>query len=413
MRSRNYANSIIEKANYSWIIVGACFIGSMVVYGISYSFGVFFDPLLTEFGANRGRTSLVFGLHTFMLYIGAVVVGHFIDKYGVRRLLFIGTILFGTGLLWTSQARSLGEFIISYSVLASLGLSIIYVVSYATIPRWFSEYRGFAGGLASSGLGVGMLILAPGAEYLISHSSWQLAYLIICAFLIFVLCIATVAIREPPTENTGTNDHLEKAQQSQTDPRVFHTITSTVSTISFQLMFFGWALIYTTLFVVFVNLPVYAADIGLSTQAGAFALGVIGATSVISRLTIGLVSDQIGHAKSFAWSSAVMGISTILLPFVDTISSLYLITALYGIGYGGNGALLSPLPAELFGTVNINTVFGLTSISFAISGLITPYIAGKIYEAQGTYVTIFIVSGVLAIVGSGFISLAGRTAPNR
>ena len=400
-----------EDLDYRWTIVAACFIGSMVVYGISYSFGVFFDPLLTEFGANRGRTSLVFGLHTFMLYIGAVAVGRLVDKYGVRRLLFTGTILFGVGLFWTSQAQSLQEFLLSYSVITSLGLSIIYVVSYATIPRWFTERRGFAGGIASSGLGVGMLIIAPGAEYVIETTSWQTAYIVICAFLVSVLLVATLLIREPPEDRAETPSKTQ--QRSETDTSTLHTITATLSLKSFQLVFLGWALIYTTLFVVFVNLPVYASDTGLTTQVGAFALGIIGATSIVSRLTIGLVSDRVGRARSFAWSSAIMGVSTLFLPFIETTYALYLVACAYGIGYGGNGALLSPLTADLFGTGNINTNFGLTSMSFAVSGLLTPYIAGIVYETQGTYAVIFLASGILAVIGSGFILVAGRIAPNQ
>lgn len=400
-----------RDVDHRWIVVVACFIGSMVVYGISYSFGVFFDPLLTEFGANRGRTSLVFGLHTFMLYIGAVAVGYLVDKYGVRRLLFTGTVLFGTGLFWASQAQSLLEFLLAYSVVASIGLSIIYVVSYATIPRWFTERRGFAGGIASSGLGVGMLVIAPGAEYLINTTSWQTAYIVICVFLVVVLLIATLLIREPPEDRT--DNPSEARHHSETDTGTLHALIATLSLKSFQLVFLGWALIYTTLFVVFVNLPVYAADTGLTIQAGAFALGIIGATSIVSRLAIGLVSDQVGRAKSFAWSSAIMGVSTLFLPFIETTYALYLIAGIYGIGYGGNGALLSPLTADLFGTGNINTNFGLTSMSFAVSGLLTPYIAGRVYEIQGTYTMIFLASGILAVVGSGFILLAGRIAPNQ
>lgn len=258
-----------------------------------------------------------------------------------------------------------------------------------------------------------MLVLAPGAEYLIVRTNWQTAYIVICAFLVFALCIATLMIREPPENDGELDNQNDIPQQSGEDTRTLHTIASTLTTKSFQLMFLGWALIYTTLFVVFVNLPVYAADTGLTTQVGAFALGIIGATSIVSRLTIGFVSDKIGRAKSFAWSSAIMGVSTLLLPSVETTLTLYLISVSYGIGYGGNGALLSPLTADLFGTGNINTIFGLTSISFAVSGLLTPYIAGRVYDVHGSYVIIFLASGVLAVIGSGFISIAGRTAPNR
>lgn len=75
---------------YGWVVVGACFLGSFVVFGLSYSFGVFFERMLAEFGRSRGVTSVAFGAQALMLYLGAVVIGVLVDRYGTRRMLAVG-----------------------------------------------------------------------------------------------------------------------------------------------------------------------------------------------------------------------------------------------------------------------------------------------------------------------------------
>ncbi|MFC7008340.1 hypothetical protein [Halalkalicoccus salilacus] len=79
-----------ERIYYGWVVVGACFLGSFVVFGLSYSFGVFFEAILTEFGHPRGVTSVAFGVQSLMLYLGAVGIGVLVDRYGTRRMLALG-----------------------------------------------------------------------------------------------------------------------------------------------------------------------------------------------------------------------------------------------------------------------------------------------------------------------------------
>lgn len=90
---------------YGWVVVAACFLGTFAVFGLSYSFSVFFEQMLEEFDYSRGITSVAFGVQTVTLYIGAVFVGVLVDRYGTRRLMLSGTVLLCLGLVWTSSRR--------------------------------------------------------------------------------------------------------------------------------------------------------------------------------------------------------------------------------------------------------------------------------------------------------------------
>lgn len=110
-----------------------------VVFGLSYSFGVFFERMLAEFGRSRGATSVTFGAQSLMLYLGAVGIGMLVDRYGTRRMLAVGAAVLSFGLVWTSRVESLLTLVVAYGVVTGLGLSVVFVVSYATVPRWFDR----------------------------------------------------------------------------------------------------------------------------------------------------------------------------------------------------------------------------------------------------------------------------------
>lgn len=403
--------ALVARIYYGWVVVAACFLGSFVVFGLSYSFGVFFEPILEEFGHSRGVTSIAFGVQSLMLYLGAVGIGMLVDRYGTRRMLVAGAVLLGLGLIGTSQAQSLFVLVFTYGIVTGLGMSVLFVVSYATVPRWFDRRQGFAGGLASAGLGMGMVVVAPVSDTLIAMVGWRSALLVLTACALALLGIAIAVIRDEPTREQAPTREFDGGFRESERVALRKQLTA-VSTIarspSFLALFAGWILIYTTLYIVLSHLVIHIVDLGLSRTVGATAVALIGGASVVGRVTIGYAADRVGRVSTFAVCSAIMGLSTLTLPALDTATALLVFAGIYGLAYGGNGALLAPLTADLFGRSNINAVFGLVSMSLGVSGLLSPYIAGAGYDAIGTYTPAFIAAGVAALLGAGAIAAAGR-----
>ena len=102
-----------------------------------------------------------------------------------------------------------------------------------------------------------------------------------------------------------------------------------------------------------------------------------------------------------------MSLSTIYLPAIGSATGLYAFAVVFGVAYGGNGALLSPLTVDLFGAANPNAVFGLVSLSFAVSGSIAPWLAGLAYDLGGTYTPAFVGAGIAGLIGSVLVAAAG------
>lgn len=403
----------MERPYYGWTVVSACFLGSFVVFGLSYSFGIFFEEILDEFGRSRGVTATAFSVQTVSLYVGASVIGAVIDRYGARTILVAGAVLLCSGLLLTSIASSLAVLVLAYGIMTGLGMSVVYVVSYATVPRWFDRRQGLAAGIASAGLGVGMLVVAPVATVLVSAVGWRETFALLAAGTAVLLLGVVLLIRDNP-DSAGVSppsDEFEEAERTREYGSwrdQFGAVAATARRPSFLLLFGGWVLIYSTLYVTFAHLVVHVGDLGYSRATGATALSLIGATTAIGRVGIGYLGDVTGRIRTFVLCSVVMGISTVALPLATSAGAIFVFAVVYGLAYGGNGALLAPLTADLFGRVNINAVFGLVSISFAVSGLLAPSLAGAGYDVLGSYDPVFVTAGIAALVGALCVASAHR-----
>lgn len=396
-----------------WHVVLGGFLGAFVVFGLSYAFGVFLEPMQREFGLSRSGISLAFSLQTVVVYVGAAILGVGADRYGVGRLLLVGAILLGLGGVWTAGARSYPEVLIAYGVLTAIGLGAIYVVSYATVPRWFERRRGLATGIATAGLGVGMVVLPPAAGVMVEVTGWRTALLALVITGTLVVILAVPLFADDPV-SAGADIGREFVDGvPQTGAKDWATYRREVGAVAmsrrFMQVFLGWVFVYATMYAVFVHLIPYAADAGPGSRAGALALAVIGGTTAVARVTVGGLSDRIGRFRSFVACSAGMAGITLVLPLIETTAWLLVFAVVFGTFYGGNGALLSPLIVDLFGAANPNAIFGLVSLSFAVSGLLAPWAAGFVYDVTGGYGPAFFGAGAIGLVGAGLVALAGVT----
>src|SRR5882762_2520868 len=162
-----------------WFVVAGAFAVTFIGFGSAYTFSAFVEPLQRDFAASRGSVSLVFSLAGFLYFGLGVVSGPLADRWGARRLAVIGMLLTGAGLAIASFARSLGEVYAAYGLGVGLGVGCAYVPALGAVQRWFARRRGFASGLAVSGIGVGTLVMPPLASVLIAALGWREAYLVL------------------------------------------------------------------------------------------------------------------------------------------------------------------------------------------------------------------------------------------
>lgn len=408
---------IAERIYYGWIIVAAALLATTAVYGTSYAFGVFYDVFTEEFDVSRSVLAAVFGLQTALIYVVGVAAGGAIDRYGQRAVAAVSSLLFTIGLVWAAVSRSYLELLIAYGLLSAIGMGGLFVVSFATIPLWFETRRGTASGIASAGLGIGMVIFPLGANLLISSVGWRRAMFGI-AILSSVLCVVFTAFFANRPSDVGADASVEfdggespfETAQGYPGDRTSLTSNETITSVPFLLVFLSWVLLSAPVYIVISHIVSYATIIGIGRSEGVLALTAIGVTATLARFGIGFLADRIGRTRTFIASTCLLGAAMLGITFAPTPAIFLGTIVCFGVAYGGCGSLFSPLVADLFGHDDLNTSFAVMSLAFAVAGLTAPPLAGLWFEITGSYTGSFLLASLGAIVGAGCVTAASRLA---
>jgi len=402
------ARLVDGRAYYGWVVVAACFLASAVVFGMNYSFGVFLDSLAGSFGASAGRASLVFGVQLFVIYVSAPPMGGLVEWLGPRRGLVLAGLLLGGGMVAGSLAGTIAVLVVTYSLVAGAGMSLAFVIGYATPPQWFQRRRGMATALASTGLGVGLVVISPSAEALVGQFGWRGAFRVLGVALALVLFVAAILIADDP----GEVDAPATPEFPDGRPSVGTTwrdqvgvMRDALRTPAFVVLFCGYVLLYGTLYVLLNHVVNFAAGLGIR-ETGVLSLTVIGGSTTLTRLAVGAVADRLGRIAVFVVCATGMGLALLALPLGRSPAALLAVAAFFGVCYGGTGALMSAVPADLFDDRNLNTLFGLVALSFAVPGLMGPFLAGVGFDRVGTYTPVFLATGLVGLVGVGLVATA-------
>ncbi|MFC6939547.1 MFS transporter [Salinirubellus sp. GCM10025818] len=398
------------RVYYGWVVVGACLLAAMAVYGTSYTFSVFYDSLVEQFGVGRGPLAFVFGLQTALIYVGGVAAGRATDRYGGRRVAAVSGIVLVVGLGWAALARSYLELLVAFGVLGGLGMAGLYVVGYATVPRWFERRRGTASALAAAGTGIGLVTLPGVADRLITTVGWRSALLAVAGGAGF-LALAVVLLFADRHADVGADPAVEfegGVGTAPSSPGITDGTRGTLRSVPFLLVFVGWTFAYAPIYVLVSHVVPYSTDAGFGRSTGVFAITVLGITIVLARLGVGALSDRIGRVTTFVASAGLIGAALLALPLATTPGTFLAGVVVFAVGYSGTGGLLSPVLADLFGNEGLSTVFGAASLAFALTGLLAPPLAGFWFEAAGSYAPAFRAFGALGIVGACCVLLAAR-----
>ncbi len=181
-----------------WRVVAGAFLCMLTGYAVAYSFAAFFGPLETEFGAQRGDTSLVFSIAAFLYFLLGLPAGLIGDRVGPRPVVTGGLLVVALGLVIAAHAQALWQVYLGYSLGVGLGVGFSYVPSITAVQHWFVRRRGTASGIAVAGIGVGTLIGAPLANVMIAHIGWRHTYLVLAVLMVLGAIFSGLLNRRDP-----------------------------------------------------------------------------------------------------------------------------------------------------------------------------------------------------------------------
>jgi MFS transporter, OFA family, oxalate/formate antiporter len=381
---------------HGWIVVVAAFVVTFVGFGSAYTFSAFLPALQTEFGASRGSVSLVFSLAGFLYFGLGVITGPLADQSGARRLVLLGMVLLGLGLVLASSAPSLAAVYAAYGLGVGIGVGCAYVPAVGAVQRWFVRRRGLASGLAVSGIGLGTLVMPPLASLLIDALGWRGAYLVLGLGVLVLGAAASCLIENDPAAR-GLNPDGGALSDSRDAVNVpaGASIKEAVRSRAFIGLYAGCLVCAFGVFVPFVHLVPYALDRQIAPAFATALLGLVGAGSTVGRFFLGSIADRIGRQMFLFTTYVGMAAAMAIWALATNFATLCAFTLLFGLFYGGWVAVLPAVVMDRFGSANVSGIIGILYTSVAVGTLVGPTAAGFLFDASGSY-TIPIISSAVA-----------------
>ena len=388
-----------SRFSYGYIVVSASLVIVTIAEGILYSFGVFFAPLLGEFGWTRAMTSGALSLSTVVHIPILIVVGRLTDRFGPRLVLSACGFFLGLGYLLMSQTNAIWQLYLFYGVIASIGMGFYWVPIISIIPRWFIKKRGLMMAIVTSGVGIGQLVVPPLANWLISIYGWRKSYLIIGSITMGVIMLAAQFLKQHPIQMGQLPYNENKVEEKNSVGKVDGlSIRAAVHTRPFwiaSMLLLSWGF---CLSIVMVHSVIHAIGLGMSPASAANILAIIGGAGIAGRLAFGRIADAIGMKPILIISMSLISISFLCLLTGTEMWVLYLFAAIFGISYGTMEILQSPIMANLFGLSSLATLMGLNTAIGAIGFVVGPVLGGYIFDVTGSYHIVFIICAAMAMI---------------
>lgn len=403
MSAGSAAPSSGPRIFYGWFVVAAAFAVTFVGFGSAYTFSAFVEFLQNDFGASRGSISLVFSLAGFLYFGLGVVSGPLADRWGSRPLAVAGMVLVGVGLALASAARSLAEVYVAYGLGIGLGVGCSYVPALGAVQRWFARRRGFASGLAVSGIGVGTLVMPPLASSLIAALGWRGAYLVLGGLAAIVGAGMAILIESDPRKRGlgPDGDAPQPAAAPSMRPAAGASVREAVRSRPFAGLYAACLICSFGAFVPFVHLVPYATDHGITQSRAVLLLGAIGVGSTAGRFFLGGLADRIGRGLALSAMFAGMALAFVVWALSTGFWLLAAFASAYGVFYGGWVALLPAVVMDRFGGRNVSGIIGVLYTSVAFGTLIGPSAAGYVFDFSHSYALPILASACANLIATG------------
>ena len=385
---------------YGYVIVAVCFSLQAVGWGIFNSLGVFFNPLMTEFGWPRALVASTMSIGMLVYGITAILLGRLSDTYGPRLTMTICGLFLGGGFMLMSRVTTIWHMYFALSLIAGIGVGGTDVVLLSTTTRWFVRARGLMIGIVKVGTGIGMLIMPLLINYLVSNYGWRTAffYLGVLSLVGFVIG-SQFLVRDPEKKGVAVDGIAGEIPLNGQAVEQGMKLNRAMRTWPFWTICGSYFIIIFCLSTILMHVIPHAIDLGISSASAANILATVGAMSIAGRFIMGGAGDRIGNRPALIICFGCVTLGMAWLQFADNLWMLYFFASVHGFAHGGFFALIAPILADYFGTRDHGVILGIVIFFSTLGGAIGPILAGYMFDVTGSYGLIFLILNALSVVG--------------
>ncbi|HEX7785788.1 MAG TPA: MFS transporter [Methylomirabilota bacterium] len=382
-----------------------------LVYGVWYAYSVFLVALLKEFGWSRSVLAGAFSVFTLVSGGAGPVLGALADRFGPRRLILIGGALLAASLWADSVITRAWHLYVAFGVLTAIGVSTAgWTPAVVLVQRQFSARLGLALGIAGSGVGLGIFLVVPLCQALIDAVGWRWAFRALGTLAaVWILPATYLAVAEAaaPARPSPARDDA---------PSGAAALERALASSSFR--YIGLAVFLGSVCsqTLHVHQAAFLVDHGLSAMTAASVISVVGAASIVGKTGGGFVSDFWRRELVYALGMIGMIAGVGVLWLVALAPSAWLAlgyAALFGVGYSVTAFIVPAMMSDRFRGPHFGSIFGATQVASALGSALGAWLAGRIFDATGSYAIAFgLAAGSAAVAAwSVWASRVPRTQP--
>jgi OFA family oxalate/formate antiporter-like MFS transporter len=348
-----------------WIQLAAGVMAMVVISNFQYAFTLFTPGLKQQFASiPYSDIALIYTLFILFETWPVPVAGYFIDKFGIRNLMIVGSVLIFVG--WVAGgmfATSVFHLYIYYGVLAGTGCGIIYIATVANAVKWFPDKRGLAAGLTAAGFGGGSALTLIPISGSIATMGWAGA---MTAWGIGqgVVAIVMAMILHHPPKGWLPKDWVQPKAVLQT--RREFSATQMMSQKEFYIMYAMFLMVCTGGLMTTGNMSQIAKSLNvfdakvMGIAIVPFVATLAGVTNALARIMWGSVSDRFGRENTMAFAFALEGVLIFLMTQIsgNAIAFMILMPFVF-LAWGEIYALFSAITGDVFGPKNASGNYGI------------------------------------------------------
>ena len=395
------------KNFYGWKIVWAGALINFFSIGLPfYAFSVFYIHLQEEFNAGRFLISSTLSILIIAGGVFAPICGHLVDRYSIKNILSLGSLLFGLGLIALGFCQNYYQFLIVYGTILSLGITLFGNLSTAKlISFWFNKKNGSAIGYAALGISLSGVFIPPIAVYLIGIFDWRITYMIFGIFVIvFFIPFCRFFIINKPSEVNQNIDGLEPLEEnsSKIEGKIMN-FWSIVKVPAFWILIIIFSLQFCANLGVYSHIFPYVSDLGFDIKKAGYAVSVGAFGAALGKVVFGKLID-IFSARITLWISIIIqGVGILLVSSSSAYSLLLLSVLIMSLGLGGSVPLMNILFSKTFSSVNFGKALGLAVPFMVPIQVIGGPLSGWLFDTFGNYDLAFSLNAGVCLIAFLFV----------
>ncbi len=386
-----------ERRGAAGVAVAAT-VGNMVgiTPAISATFGVFLVPIATDFGWPRAEVSGVFALIAVVSAIIYPFVGRAMDRWGARRLLIFGNLVFALSVALLALATpNVFGFYLLFGLIGIAGSIPSTAMFCKVVSNWFDENRGLMLGVtAGLGNGIGATIMPILAGVMLGIVGWRSSFLTIAAVVLLLgFPILFLLLRDTPRVVEGVDQTLDGM-----------SLAEAARTRTFWIMLTAIAVGGGSMTAIFTHVVPMLTDHGVSVGEATMVIAIFALVTAGWQIVTGNMLDRMRTPKVVMpmFASAIVGL--LLLEFGHGTPVLVLAGVMLGVGLGAEYGALPYFISRYFGLRCYGSITGaLYAVVIFVQGM-TPMLMDMGFGATGNYAMATLV--IVAALAIGVVLLA-------